>query len=133
MVCCCSAAGWLPLPATYPLPSLLQTKSWPPLLQIKAYVEVHMEQGPRLQAAGRALGPVAAISGQSRLQAEIVGEQVSAGRAGLTLELGVYRRVSQVCGRENAQRRSGWHRGGCTSSGRQAGMLVCTPAGVAVP
>ncbi len=46
-------------------------------VQIKAYVEVHMEQGPRLQAAGRALGPVTAISGQSRLQAEIVGEQAS--------------------------------------------------------
>lgn len=44
--------------------------------QIKAYVEVHLEQGPVLEAAGRRLGVVAAIAGQSRLQAEIVGEQV---------------------------------------------------------
>lgn len=53
--------------------------------KIKAYVEVHMEQGPRLQAAGRALGPVAAISGQSRLQAEIVGEQGHAGTVPMSL------------------------------------------------
>jgi hypothetical protein len=46
------------------------------VLQIKAYVEVHMEQGPVLQSEGRALGPVAAIAGQTRLQAEIWGEQV---------------------------------------------------------
>ena len=38
-----------------------------------------MEQGPVLQAAGRALGAVAAIAGQSRLQAEIVGQQGHAG------------------------------------------------------
>ena len=38
-----------------------------------------MEQGPRLQAAGRPLGPVAAIAGQSRLQAEIIGEQARGG------------------------------------------------------
>jgi hypothetical protein len=44
--------------------------------QIKAYLEVHIEQGPVLQAAGRRLGTVAAIAGQSRLQAEIWGEQV---------------------------------------------------------
>lgn len=45
--------------------------------QIKAYLEVHIEQGPVLQAVGRRLGTVAAIAGQSRLQAEIIGEQVS--------------------------------------------------------
>ena len=49
-----------------------------PVPQIKAYVEVHMEQGPVLQSEGRALGPVAAIAGQTRLQAEIWGEQVGA-------------------------------------------------------
>lgn len=47
-----------------------------PPFQIKAYLEVHIEQGPVLQAVGRRLGTVAAIAGQSRLQAEIVGEQV---------------------------------------------------------
>ena len=47
-----------------------------PCLQLQAYVEVHLEQGPVLEAAGRRLGAVAAIAGQSRLLAEIVGEQV---------------------------------------------------------
>lgn len=39
-------------------------------------MEVHLEQGPVLEAAGRRLGAVAAIAGQTRLLAEIVGEQV---------------------------------------------------------
>lgn len=41
-----------------------------------------MEQGPVLEGAGRRLGPVAAIAGQSRLQAEIVGEQARWGGGG---------------------------------------------------
>jgi allantoate deiminase len=47
--------------------------------QLQAYVEVHLEQGPVLEAAGQRLGAVAAIAGQSRLLVEIVGEQGHAG------------------------------------------------------
>ena len=35
-----------------------------------------MEQGPVLQARGYALGPVAAIAGQTRLAASVTGTQV---------------------------------------------------------
>lgn len=42
----------------------------------RRYVEVHMEQGPVLEKRGYALGPVAAIAGQTRLAASIVGTQV---------------------------------------------------------
>ncbi|KAL4419269.1 hypothetical protein ABPG77_004827 [Micractinium sp. CCAP 211/92] len=71
-------AGFDPSPASLRKMAIPRDK-------IKAYVEVHMEQGPRLQAAGRALGPVTAISGQSRLQAEIVGEQGHAGTVPMSL------------------------------------------------
>lgn len=44
-----------------------------------AYVEVHIEQGPRLEAAGEALGVVTGIVGQTRLRVTVTGE---AGHAG---------------------------------------------------
>ncbi|MFN8675301.1 MAG: allantoate amidohydrolase [Thermomicrobiales bacterium] len=44
-----------------------------------AYLEVHIEQGPRLEAAGCALGAVTAISGQTRINVRFTGE---AGHAG---------------------------------------------------
>lgn len=69
-----------PGPASLPLLPLT-----PPLLQIRAYVEVHLEQGPVLEQAGRRLGLVAAIAGQSRLQAEIEGEQGHAGTVPMRL------------------------------------------------
>ena len=43
------------------------------------YVEVHMEQGPVLQATGFPLGPVAAIAGQTRLAVSVLGTQVRPG------------------------------------------------------
>ena len=44
-----------------------------------AYLEAHIEQGPRLEAANLALGAVTAISGQTRITARFTGE---AGHAG---------------------------------------------------
>ena len=41
------------------------------------YVEVHMEQGPVLEALGQPLGVVTAIAGQSRLGVTMKGTQVS--------------------------------------------------------
>ena len=40
------------------------------------YVEVHMEQGPVLESRGYAIGPVAAIAGQTRLAVSVEGTQV---------------------------------------------------------
>ena len=40
------------------------------------YVEVHMEQGPVLEALGTPLGVVTAIAGQSRLAVTLQGMQV---------------------------------------------------------
>lgn len=45
------------------------------------YVEVHLEQGPVLEAAGEAVGIVSAIAGQTRISAEFIGR---AGHAGTT-------------------------------------------------
>ncbi|MDQ2654983.1 MAG: allantoate amidohydrolase [Chloroflexota bacterium] len=44
-----------------------------------AYLEAHIEQGPRLEATGCALGAVTAISGQTRINVRFTGE---AGHAG---------------------------------------------------
>ena len=48
---------------------------------ILAYAEVHIEQGPVLEAAGVALGAVNGIAGQTRARVEFTG---SAGHAGTT-------------------------------------------------
>ncbi|EIE22792.1 amidase [Coccomyxa subellipsoidea C-169] len=53
--------------------------------QVRGYVEVHMEQGPVLQARGYALGPVAAIAGQTRLAASVIGTQGHAGTVPMKL------------------------------------------------
>ncbi|DBB00669.1 TPA: hypothetical protein ACH3X3_002344 [Trebouxia sp. C0006] len=47
--------------------------------QVKAYVEVHLEQGPVLEAAGKPLGVVSAIAGQTRLSVSMSGIQGHAG------------------------------------------------------
>ena len=44
------------------------------------YVEVHMEQGPVLEALGKPLGVVTAIAGQSRLAVTLQGMQVGSPR-----------------------------------------------------
>ena len=44
-----------------------------------AFVELHIEQGPRLEAEGLAIGTVTAINGASRLEVRVLG---SAGHAG---------------------------------------------------
>lgn len=48
-----------------------------PLVQVKGYVEVHLEQGPVLEVAGQALGVVASIAGQTRLSVSMLGSQVN--------------------------------------------------------
>ena len=53
--------------------------------QALAYVEVHIEQGPVLEAEGLPVGVVTAINGASRFKAEVTGE---AGHAG-TVPMGL--------------------------------------------
>lgn len=50
-----------------------------------AYVEVHIEQGPQLEAAGQPLGVVTGIVGQSRLRVTVTGEAGHAGTVPMTL------------------------------------------------
>jgi allantoate deiminase len=50
-----------------------------------AFVEVHIEQGPVLEAEGQPLGVVTAIVGQTRLQATVTGESGHAGTVPMNL------------------------------------------------
>jgi len=50
-------------------------------VQVKAYLEVHIEQGPILESLDEPVGIVAGIAGQTRLYAVIKGEQVSIPRS----------------------------------------------------
>ncbi|PSC67377.1 Allantoate deiminase [Micractinium conductrix] len=95
--------------------------------KIKAYVEVHMEQGPRLQAAGRPLGPVAAIAGQSRLQAEIIGEQGHAGTVPMKLRKDPMAAAAEIIAHMETMCNGGAHEGPPASPSLAADeSLVCT-------
>lgn len=50
-----------------------------------AYLEAHIEQGPRLETAGLALGSVKAISGQTRITVRYAGEAGHAGTVPMDL------------------------------------------------
>lgn len=50
-----------------------------------AYLEAHIEQGPRLEAANLALGAVTAISGQTRINVRFTGEAGHAGTVPMKL------------------------------------------------
>ena len=51
---------------------------------ISSYVEVHMEQGPVIEARGESVAPVTAISGQTRLSISVHGTQGHAGTVPMT-------------------------------------------------
>ena len=46
---------------------------------VLGFVETHLEQGPLLEAAGRSLGVVSAVAGQSRLLVRLTGRTAHAG------------------------------------------------------
>ena len=52
---------------------------------VAAYVEVHIEQGPQLEAVGQPLGVVTGIVGQSRLRVTVTGEAGHAGTVPMLL------------------------------------------------
>ena len=53
--------------------------------EARVYLEVHIEQGPVLEAEGRALGVVSAIAGQTRLWVRFVGHANHAGTTPMRL------------------------------------------------
>ena len=67
--------------------------------EIRAYLELHIEQGPCLEAADLALGVVTAINGARRLNCTFSGE---AGHAG-TVPMG--QRKDALVARQNGSRR----------------------------
>jgi len=52
---------------------------------VKAYIEVHIEQGPLLEAEDQALGVVTGIVGQSRFRVTVQGEAGHAGTVPMTM------------------------------------------------
>jgi N-carbamoyl-L-amino-acid hydrolase len=50
---------------------------------VAAYIEAHIEQGPRLEAAGLSIGIVTGIQGLYRYTVEVLGEEAHAGTAPL--------------------------------------------------
>lgn len=52
---------------------------------LKAYLEVHIEQGPVLEAAGEAVGIVTAIAAQKRARVRVTGEAGHAGTVPMAL------------------------------------------------
>lgn len=46
---------------------------------VHAYVEAHIEQGPRLEAEGKTIGAVTGIQGSRWFEVEVVGEEAHAG------------------------------------------------------
>ncbi|KAK9829855.1 hypothetical protein WJX72_008267 [[Myrmecia] bisecta] len=52
---------------------------------VRGYVEVHLEQGPVLEAKGLPLAPVSAIAGQTRLSVSVLGSQGHAGTVPMSI------------------------------------------------
>jgi allantoate deiminase len=117
--------------------------------QVDAYVEVHMEQGPVLEAAGRRLGGVSAIAGQARLAVEVVGHQGHAGTVPMALRrdpltaaaeaVGALERLCAAAARGDAAAAEAEAAGGATGAAltggggpRQGSGLVCTVGALGV-
>ena len=53
--------------------------------EVAAYVEVHIEQGPVLEAEGRPVGVVTSVTGATRLRVEVIGRAGHAGTVPMRL------------------------------------------------
>lgn len=84
-----------------------------------AYVEVHMEQGPVLEAAGARLAAVAGIAGQTRLGLTVRGEQGHAGTVPMPLRRDPVPAAAHIVAA--LERRCGGHAAKDSPTG-----LVCT-------
>lgn len=104
-----------------------------PAEKIKGYVEVHMEQGPVLEALGQALGPVTAIAGQTRLQANIVGEQGHAGTVPMAIRHDPLAATAEIIAELERICNGGHHAGGPTNPEvAEDTSLVCTVGSISV-
>ncbi|KAG1667557.1 hypothetical protein FOA52_014637 [Chlamydomonas sp. UWO 241] len=98
-----------------------------PAHEIAEYVEVHMEQGPVLEARGLPLGVVSAIAGQTRLWVIINGTQGHAGTVPMRGRTDAVAAAAAVV--SLVERRCGGGPGGGTDGvvlSDEADMLVCT-------
>lgn len=84
-----------------------------------AYVEVHMEQGPVLEAAGARLAAVSGIAGQTRLGLTVRGEQGHAGTVPMPLRRDPVPAAAHIVAA--LERRCGGHAAKDSPTG-----LVCT-------
>ena len=67
-----------------------------------AYVEAHIEQGPRLEAEGRDIGAVTGIQGSRWFVVELAGETAHAGTAPLSLRRDAVQGMVRAAGALNA-------------------------------
>ena len=65
---------------------------------VDAYVEAHIEQGPRLEAAGLQVGIVTGIQGSHRYTVEVIGEEAHAGTAPLKSRKDALKAAAEMVG-----------------------------------
>ena len=65
---------------------------------VDAYVEAHIEQGPRLEAAGLQVGIVTGIQGSHRYTVEVIGEEAHAGTAPLKTRKDALKAAAEIVG-----------------------------------
>ena len=96
----------------------------PPLYdpRTEAYFEVHIEQGPVLEAEGLPLGVVTAIAGQSRFNLTFAGHAGHAGTTPMHLRRDAPPRPRSSCSRRSGSRSTspGWWRPSASSASRAA-------------
>ncbi|DBB01041.1 TPA: hypothetical protein ACH3X1_000941 [Trebouxia sp. C0004] len=88
--------------------------------QVKAYVEVHLEQGPVLEAADKPLGVVSAIAGQTRLSVSVTGTQGHAGTVPMAVRRDALAAAAEAINMIEQQ---------CGGGGQLVGMIKTTPSG----
>ncbi len=65
---------------------------------VDAYIEAHIEQGPRLEAAGLPIGIVTGIQGSHRYTVEVIGEEAHAGTAPLKTRKDALKAAAEMVG-----------------------------------
>ncbi len=87
-------------------PGALDSATWP-AGNLHGYLELHVEQGARLDRAGRPLGVVSAIVGIYRARIEVVGRPDHAGTTPMDGRLDAMQAAAQIiCGIDRIGRRS---------------------------
>jgi allantoate deiminase len=66
--------------------------------RVRGYIEVHIEQGPQLEARSLPIGVVSAINGITRARAHVVGEAGHAGTVPMTMRKDALAAVAEMIG-----------------------------------